>query len=132
MMRAYPMQSSHVIRTELTAAANVSRQRAKINALGLASRTDLIVVTAEHGADWGKPSTNAFRHVQQQLAAAPDECTYVADNPAKDFASPKELGWSTIRIVRRAGLHSGAPGRPGEIDLTVTSLSELDGQLVFA
>ena len=107
-------------------------QRAKIKALGLASRADLIVVTAEHGADWGKPSTHAFRHVQQQLAAAPDACIYVADNPSKDFAGPKALGWNTVRIVREEGLHSSAPSRPGEIDLTVTSLWELEDQLAFA
>jgi putative hydrolase of the HAD superfamily len=107
-------------------------QRAKINALGLASRAELIVVTAEHGADWGKPSTHAFRHVQQQLAAAPDACIYVADNPSKDFAGPKALGWNTVRIVREEGLHSSAPSRPGEIDLTVTSLWELEDQLAFA
>lgn len=107
-------------------------QRSKIKALGLASRADLIVVTAEHGPDWGKPSARAFRHVQQQLAAAPDACIYVADNPSKDFAGPKALGWKTVRIVREAGLHSCAPSRPGEIDLTVTSLLELEEWLAFA
>jgi putative hydrolase of the HAD superfamily len=107
-------------------------QRAKIKALGLASRADLIVVTAEHGPEWGKPGARAFRHVQQQLAAAPDACIYVADNPSKDFAGPKELGWNTVRIVREKGLHSSASSRPGEIDLTVTSLWELEDQLAFA
>lgn len=107
-------------------------QRRKIDALGLAARADLIVVTAERGTDWGKPSTNAFRHVQEQLAAAPNACTYIADNPTKDFAGPKALGWKTVRIVREAGLHCSAPSRPGEIDHTVTSLLELEEWLAFA
>ena len=30
---------------------------------------------------------------------------YIADDPLKDFASPKQLGWITVRVRRPGGLH---------------------------
>ena len=29
---------------------------------------------------------------------------YVADNPVKDFAAPRQLGWVTVRVRRPCGL----------------------------
>jgi putative hydrolase of the HAD superfamily len=107
-------------------------QRAKIDALGLASVADPIIVTSEQGADWHKPSPRSFLHIQRQLTASPEWCTYVADNPNKDFEGPKGLGWHTVRVMRAAGLHASVPNRPGEIDLTVTSLRELIDRMTFA
>ena len=40
-------------------------QRAKVTALGLDSIADPVVVTAEHGPDWSKPSQLAFARVQE-------------------------------------------------------------------
>jgi FMN phosphatase YigB (HAD superfamily) len=43
--------------------------------------------------------------VRDQMGVSRGECMYVADNPWKDFASPADLGWITVRIRREHGLH---------------------------
>ena len=53
------------------------------------------------------------------------ECVYVADNPTKDFAAPRALGWHTVRIRRPGGLHAGLAHSPHEVDHEITSLTEL-------
>ena len=47
-----------------------------------------------------------------------------ADNPNKDFAGPKSLGWATVRIRRPESLHAAVPN--GDlVDLEIASLDEL-------
>ncbi len=55
------------------------------------------------------------------------ECVYVADNPAKDFVAPNQLGWLTIRIVRPDGIYRNetAP-QGGDPQFTVTTLADLE------
>lgn len=43
---------------------------------GLKSRAHLIVVTAEHGADRGEPSTTASRRAVEPTAAPPDQLEF--------------------------------------------------------
>ncbi len=104
-------------------------QHAKLRALGLESTADLIVVTDEHGPEWHKPRTTAFQHIQTCCDVDPSRCVYIADNPAKDFAGPKSLGWATVRIARPLGLHAAAPSRQDEVDVTVTTLRALIADL---
>lgn len=104
-------------------------QRAKLHALGLNSRHCLVAVTDEHGPAWHKPNTAAFAHLQSALGTTAVECTYIADNPRKDFLGPKRLGWRTVRIVRRLGLHAHIDSTPGEVDITIDSLDELSYEL---
>jgi putative hydrolase of the HAD superfamily len=100
-------------------------QRAKIDVLGLSTRAHPIVVTSEHGSHWQKPGLSSFRSVQTTLHAEPTTCTYIADNPTKDFAGPKTLGWRTIRVARPLGLHSHTQAPSGIVDRTVTTLADL-------
>jgi putative hydrolase of the HAD superfamily len=100
-------------------------QWAKIDALGLRSRFDEIIVTSELGADVGqvenltnyaKPHPRAFDVIAERLQAEAKACVYVADNPGKDFLAPNALGWTSIQVTRSDGIyrdtaaaHGGAP-----------------------
>ena len=52
----------------------------------------------------------------------------MADNPAKDFAGPRSLGWHTVRLRRADGLHAAAPSGP-DVDREIVTLDELDEAL---
>lgn len=80
-------------------------QRAKIVALGIEEWAEEVVVTSEHGELWGKPSPRSFAHLQDRFGFEGSECVYFADNPAKDFLGPRELGWRTVRVRRPGSLH---------------------------
>ena len=78
-------------------------QRAKARALGLNSRLDHVVLTAELGPGAGKPSTKAFEIIEQRSGYRGSQCVYLADNPNKDFIGPAALGWHNVRIRRPGG-----------------------------
>ena len=99
-------------------------QRAKAGALGLAAFADPIVFTAELGAGFGKPHPRAFRRIERQTGLSGPACAYVADNPHKDFAGPKGLGWATIRVRRPGALHHDAPSGT-DVDVERSDLSNL-------
>ena len=56
--------------------------------------------------------------------AAGADCTYVADNPGKDFAGPRSRGWRTVRVRRRLSLHEAIASGP-DVDLELADLSDL-------
>ncbi len=99
-------------------------QRAKVEALGLARWLDPVVLTAELGVGFAKPSPRAFAVVEETTGAAGAACVYVADNPATDFAGPAALGWRTIRVRRPGGLHAGVDG--SGVDAEIPDLSRLE------
>ncbi len=99
-------------------------QAAKVEALGLTRWADPIVLTARLGTGFAKPHPRAFERVQAHSGCRGAACLYVADNPAKDFAGPKRLGWRTLRVRRPGGLHAAAPSG-GDVDETVDSLCAL-------
>ncbi|MFW6413958.1 MAG: HAD family hydrolase [Verrucomicrobiota bacterium] len=81
----------------------------KIKALQLESLIGTIIVTDDYGSrQYRKPHTRAFKAIQGQKD--PDECIYIADNPAKDFIAPRELGWNmSVRIRREGSLYRAQP-----------------------
>lgn len=101
-------------------------QAAKAAALGVASWADPVILTSRLGQNYHKPSRLPFKMVQDHFGMEGRDCVYVADNPHKDFAGPKELGWRTVRVRRPLGLHfdveSGA-----HVDSEVTDLIPLVG-----
>jgi putative hydrolase of the HAD superfamily len=103
-------------------------QRAKAQALGLERWASPLVFTAQWGAGFGKPHPRAFEQVQHTLAVRPDACVYVADNPAKDFAGPRALGWRTVRVRREGGLHAARPSG-ADVDHEVAELTSLPAWL---
>lgn len=78
-------------------------QRAKVAALGLPRWASPIVVTAELGSS--KPDPEMFRTAVRNWNIPAHDIVYVADNPAKDFTGPRELGWRAVRVRREGSLH---------------------------
>lgn len=73
-------------------------QGAKARALELERWFDPIILTGALGEGYAKPATAAFERISQQWGIADHALAYVADNPEKDFAGPRRLGWTTIRL----------------------------------
>ena len=84
-------------------------QRAKVDALGLGALADPVILTGELGPGRAKPDPAAYLLVEDHFGVAADRCCYIADNPSKDFVTPAERGWASIRVRRPASLHHGLP-----------------------
>ncbi len=87
----------------------LASQSAKVEALGLSRWAEPVVLTAALGEGFGKPHPRAFRLVEEGTGCREEQCVYLADNPGKDFAGPKRLGWRTVRVRRPGGLHAEEP-----------------------
>ena len=102
-------------------------QWSKIEALELDKYFSNIIVTGDWGEAFWKPHPRAFKAIQGKLD--PSQCTYIADNPLKDFQAPRELGWATsIRIRRNGALHYNIETPPDCIEINsledILTLSE--------
>lgn len=106
-------------------------QRAKIDALRLWQWLDPVVVTAELGPGHGKPSVEGFVLIEDRTGKRGASCAYVGDNPHKDFAAPRRLGWRTIRVRRPAGLHADVPSGD-DVDEEIPDLERLPQLLELA
>ncbi len=105
-------------------------QRLKVAALGIEQFFDAIVLTDQMGRDAWKPSPLGFEAIRTKLDAPHETCAYVADNPAKDFIAPNELGWLTIQWVRDGQIHAAKPAPPGgEPQQVVRSADQLQAAL---
>jgi putative hydrolase of the HAD superfamily len=103
-------------------------QRKKVDALGIASRFNVVVYSDEAGRENWKPSPMPYKKVMASLGISGDECVYIADNPMKDFVTARQLGWKTIRICREAGEYTSLIAKQGyEADVSIESLFELQG-----
>jgi putative hydrolase of the HAD superfamily len=89
----------------------LASQSRKADALGLRSIASPVVLTEAFGARFRKPNIHAFAHVAERVPAR--RYVYVADNPAKDFAGPNQLGWATVRVRRPGSLHESVANDPG-------------------
>lgn len=101
-------------------------QRAKVRALALDDKFELIVYTDTLGPGCGKPHPRAFELVEEW--ASPDlPLVYVGDNPRKDFVAPRARGWWTVQLDRpeRAN-HFTAPDTSHEAHARIFSLDDLD------
>jgi putative hydrolase of the HAD superfamily len=76
----------------------IASQSAKATALDLDRWFDPIVLTGGLGPGFAKPATGAFEAIARAGRIPHDELAYVADNPEKDFAGPRRLGWLTVRL----------------------------------
>jgi putative hydrolase of the HAD superfamily len=104
----------------------LATQSAKIDALGLRNRVDEIILTDDLGREFWKPHPRAFELMAEKLSARAEDCTYLADNPAKDFVAPRALGWRTIQIRRPEGIYRDCPAaEDGAPDHVITSLDDL-------
>ena len=101
----------------------VLSQTRKCKALGLASIARPLVLTDILGDGFRKPHKAAFEYVASCVEAK--QFVYVADNPAKDFTAPKQLGWITVRVRRPGGLHYDQPNEVVLPDFEIPNCSEL-------
>lgn len=72
-----------------------STQNRKIEALGIKSQIDKIVISEEIGTE--KPSEQNFLAIENAFSRKSH--IYIADNCKKDFIAPNKLGWDTICLV---------------------------------
>ena len=87
-------------------------QRNKLRTLGFDKDLfDSILVTAEKGEGYAKPSEKGFLHVAGELGIDPSEMIYVGDNPKKDFYIGQLLPVKTMRVMRKGGVYENAPYR---------------------
>lgn len=84
----------------------VASQSAKVHALGIEKRIKPIVMSDSFGIAYRKPHVRPFEAIERALGLSPQEITYIADNPLKDFVTPRRRGWRTIRVQRAMGEHA--------------------------
>jgi len=105
-------------------------QQYKLEALGIGDLFDAVVFTEKLGRDCWKPSPAGFEAIREQLAIPHTSCTYIADNPAKDFVAPNALGWTTIQLRMPDQVHAANPApSDGEAQTVVSSLEDLQNAL---
>lgn len=85
----------------------MSSQSLKVEVLALGRIARPVVLTDRWGAGFAKPHVRAFEYVQECWRDPAAKFVFVGDNPVKDFAGPKALGWTTVRIRRSGGIHCG-------------------------
>ena len=96
-------------------------QRNKIDALGL-DVDDVLVTDELGGVQFRKPCDIAFRILMTRWRLNPSEIVYVADNPAKDFQAPQQLGMKSVYFFNPDGLYS----HPYDgLFPTITSITDL-------
>lgn len=86
----------------------MTSQLAKVRALGLAELADKIVYAGQHGPRFDKPHPWAWQEIEDHYKFKGDEFVYFADNPAKDFTAPLDLGWRVIRVRFPKSEHIGS------------------------
>ena len=117
---------SHIAHTAILTDGPVKTQRNKVEALGLSSRVDEVVYTDDFGRSNWKPSPMAYRYLVSHFGIAPDQFCYIGDNPEKDFVAARELGWTTIRILRSDAMYERtAPSPEHKADHVIESFDEL-------
>ncbi|MBX7495807.1 HAD family hydrolase [Qipengyuania sp. 6B39] len=101
-------------------------QQAKLDALGLSGRIGHCILTGSFGKGQGKPHPRAYEDVAGRFGRAACDHVYIADNAAKDFVTPKAMGWRTIQVMRPGRIHGGqAPTRAHAADHAVIDLDRL-------
>lgn len=105
-------------------------QRAKISALGLEQYIGLIIATGAWPGDFGKPHPRSFTEVMAWSGQPAQAHVYVADNAAKDFVTPRALGWRTVQILRPGRIHQAPPPSPAHgADMVTETLDDFPGCL---
>jgi len=101
-------------------------QELKVKALGLEKYFDCILYTEKLGSQFWKPSPKAFEKLLAQLAVSADQSVCVGDNLEKDFLAPNQMGFKTIRVVRKKRIHFGkAPFAQAQPHYEIDSIAKL-------
>jgi putative hydrolase of the HAD superfamily len=101
-------------------------QQRKVEALALAGRIERIILTDAWGQAFWKPHPRAFQEIETAFDRRESACIYLADNPAKDFVTPRKRGWRTARIRRNSSIYCDAiPPHGSEAEFDVACLDDL-------
>ena len=111
------------VRLAIVSDGPLASQQRKVKVLRLEEWCDPIVLTDQWGPGFWKPHERAFREVERITVSGGALCTYVADNPRKDFVAPRALGWRTVRVRRSGGEHA-AIAAPNVADVECRELEE--------
>jgi len=105
-------------------------QQLKLDTLAIEGIFDKVILTEKLGRDCWKPSPAAFELIESTFALTGENCTYIADNPSKDFLGPNQLGWHTIQLLLPDQIHNQKPAPPAGLPKqTVNSINELQNVL---
>jgi putative hydrolase of the HAD superfamily len=108
-----------------------STQLAKIRRLELEPILNFIRCTGDWGREFWKPHPRSFEDMEQRSGLHGASLAYIADNPLKDFITPKERGWRTVQIARPERVHTlPAPTHEYCAHATITSLDDLNECLI--
>ena len=107
-----------------------STQMAKVRSLGLDRILDCILCTDDWGLEYWKPHPRSFEAIERQFGSQGHALVYIADNPVKDFVTPKARGWWTIQVARPERVHVlTAPNEEHRAHATIESLDFLENCL---
>ena len=73
-------------------------QQRKAKVLELEKWIEIMIYTDAWGKPFWKPHARAFEEIMRLWSSGPERLVYVADNPEKDFVTPRRLGWKTVRL----------------------------------
>jgi putative hydrolase of the HAD superfamily len=105
-------------------------QLAKIKSLNLEQIIDVIICTDVWGKPYWKPHPLSFETIERHFKLSGASLAYVADNPKKDFLTPRGRGWCTVQICRRERVNTfRAPNGEYRAHAILPSLVGLDSCL---
>ncbi|MCA9553319.1 MAG: HAD family hydrolase, partial [Myxococcales bacterium] len=90
-----------------------ARQRAKLEAAGLAGLFEVVVISQELGAQ--KPSPRAFAAALERLGVGAARALYVGDDPVRDMAGARQAGLRTCWVARGRGYPERLPAPDHQI-----------------
>lgn len=82
--------------------------REELARLDLSPWVDAAVFCTDVG--WRKPARPIFERAMELLAAGPEDCLFVGDDPRWDLAGSRAVGMDVILINRQGGLASAEEG----------------------
>ena len=91
------LRAAH-IRVGLLTDGQPETQLRKLDALGLRSLLDEVVVTGELGAASFKPARAGFDEILRRLGAGAAESVYVGDDPVVDVVGALSVGMRAVRV----------------------------------
>ena len=101
-------------------------QELKVKALGIDAFFDCIIYTEKLGAEYWKPSPKGFEKLLTDHSVTASESIYVGDNLKKDFLSPNQMGFKTIRVIRPKRIHlAPAPSTDAVPNYEIDSIAKL-------
>ncbi len=119
-------------RLALIADGPVEAQKAKVQALGLHKYIRSIVYSDSiDGVRSRRPDPRPFREMRDLLELPSNQILFVADQPSKDFRTPRFLGFLTCRVFTGPYRGQPYPDSDSEAEYETTSVARL-GDLLAA